>query len=159
VKYVKNNALRGRTFASLAEENQFLWDWETHVADTRIHGTTKQQVGKLFTQSESTALVRERINGWINSPSQPRHHRQIRGPIQIRAVSAQISAIPLLRTYYTLSSPKRSRRGCYGKFGSEPARNVVLDDTPRETTSHSRPEQRPHTCSKRHSDRTPKGDP
>jgi hypothetical protein len=57
VKYVKNNGLQGRTFGSLAEENQFLLDWETHVADTRIHGTTKQQVGKLFTESETAALL------------------------------------------------------------------------------------------------------
>ena len=48
VKYVKNNGLKGRTFTSLAEQNAFLDDWERLVADTRIHGTTKQQVGKLF---------------------------------------------------------------------------------------------------------------
>ncbi len=48
VKYVKNNGLKGRTFASLAEQNAFLEEWERSVADTRIHGTTKQQVGKLF---------------------------------------------------------------------------------------------------------------
>ena len=29
VKYVKNNALKGRTFSSLADENQFLLDWES----------------------------------------------------------------------------------------------------------------------------------
>jgi transposase len=48
VKYVKNNGLKGRTFTSLGEQNAFLEDWERSVADTRIHGTTKQQVGKLF---------------------------------------------------------------------------------------------------------------
>jgi transposase len=57
VKYVKNNALKGRTFHSLAEENELLREWEAQVADTRIHGTTKQQVGKLFTQSEAAALL------------------------------------------------------------------------------------------------------
>ena len=44
VKYVKRNALKGRVFTSLAEENRFLLNWETQVADQRIHGTTKQQV-------------------------------------------------------------------------------------------------------------------
>ncbi len=34
------NALKGRIFTSLAEENQFLMNWETQVADQRIHGTT-----------------------------------------------------------------------------------------------------------------------
>jgi hypothetical protein len=57
VKYVKRNALKGRVFTSLAEENQFLMNWETQVADQRIHGTTKQQVEKLFTQAERRALL------------------------------------------------------------------------------------------------------
>jgi transposase len=56
VKYVKNNALKGRKFHSLAEENDFLLDWETHVADTRIHGTTKQQVCRLFPLDQAALL-------------------------------------------------------------------------------------------------------
>ena len=56
VKYVKRNALKGRIFTSLAEENQFLMNWETQVADQRIHGTTKQQVEKLF-QAERRVLL------------------------------------------------------------------------------------------------------
>jgi transposase len=57
VKYVKNNALKGRTFSRLEEENRFLLDWEAHVADTRIHGTTKRQVGKVFHEVERAALL------------------------------------------------------------------------------------------------------
>jgi transposase len=57
VKYVKRNALRGRVFTSLAEENEFLLNWETQVADQRIHGTTKQQVERLFEQAERRALL------------------------------------------------------------------------------------------------------
>ena len=48
VKYAQNNALRGRSFESIAAQNQFLSDWETRVADTRIHGTTRQQVAARF---------------------------------------------------------------------------------------------------------------
>ena len=48
VKYAQNNALKGRTFVSLAEQNLFLADWERRVADTRIHGTVRQQVSALF---------------------------------------------------------------------------------------------------------------
>ena len=48
VKYAQNNALKGRTFSSLAEQNLFLADWERTVADTRIHGTVRQQVRALF---------------------------------------------------------------------------------------------------------------
>jgi transposase len=57
VKYVKNNALKGRTFTSLAEENRFLLEWEQTVADTRIHGTTRQQVHKLFEDVEKATLA------------------------------------------------------------------------------------------------------
>jgi transposase len=55
VKYVKNNALKGRTFASLEEQQRHLAEWEAAVADTRIHGTTKQQVRGLF-EVERAAL-------------------------------------------------------------------------------------------------------
>jgi transposase len=57
VGYVQGNALRGRVFHSLEEENRHLLDWETTVADTRIHGTTRQQVGKLFLEVERAALL------------------------------------------------------------------------------------------------------
>jgi transposase len=57
VKYVKNNALKSRKFASLEGQNQHLLDWETNIADTRIHGTLKRQVGKLFQEAERTALL------------------------------------------------------------------------------------------------------
>lgn len=56
VKYVKRNALKARQFESLEEENDFLLRWETTIADLRIHGTTKQQVGKLFESAERAAL-------------------------------------------------------------------------------------------------------
>jgi transposase len=56
VKYVQANALQGRSFASLAEQNLFLTQWERAVADTRIHGTVRQQVGKLFEAIERPAL-------------------------------------------------------------------------------------------------------
>ena len=55
VKYAQNNALRGRTFASLGEQNLFLADWERRVADTRIHGTVRQQVSAMF-ERERPAL-------------------------------------------------------------------------------------------------------
>jgi transposase len=48
VGYVRDNALKGRRFKSLAEENALLFRWEANVADKRIHGTTCQQVGALF---------------------------------------------------------------------------------------------------------------
>lgn len=56
INYVQRNALQGRTFASLAAENEFLLDWESRVADTRIHGTTRQQVAHVFNTSEKPKL-------------------------------------------------------------------------------------------------------
>jgi len=57
VKYVRNNALKGRVFGSLAEENAHLDRWERQVADHRIHGTTKKHVKQLFEEAEKPALL------------------------------------------------------------------------------------------------------
>jgi transposase len=54
IDYVQENALKGRTFTSLDEQNRFLLDWEQNVADTRIHGTTRQQVGARFATERSS---------------------------------------------------------------------------------------------------------
>jgi transposase len=56
VGYVKNNALKGHVFHKLEEENRHLLEWETTVADRRIHGTIRQQVGQLFEEVERPAL-------------------------------------------------------------------------------------------------------
>ena len=56
LKYVKNNALKGRTFPTLVEQNEYLRQWEQTIADTRIHGTTRQQVLAVFRQVEQPAL-------------------------------------------------------------------------------------------------------
>jgi hypothetical protein len=56
VKYVQNNALKGKEFESLNGQNLYLTKWERTVADTRIHGTTRQQVGSFFEGNERAAL-------------------------------------------------------------------------------------------------------
>jgi hypothetical protein len=57
VKYVQSNGLKGRKFASLEDQQRHLAQWERTVADTRIHGTTKQQVLKVFEEVERPALL------------------------------------------------------------------------------------------------------
>ena len=57
VKYAQDNALKGHKFPSLTDQNDHLLDWEASVADTRIHGTTKEQVRKRFAEAESDALL------------------------------------------------------------------------------------------------------
>lgn len=57
IGYVKGNGLKGRVFESLAAENTYLRWWEEHVADQRIHGTTRQHVARCFQERERTALL------------------------------------------------------------------------------------------------------
>jgi transposase len=56
VDYVQENGLKGHRFTSLEGENEHLVRWEAAVADTRIHGTIRKQVGKLFEEVERGAL-------------------------------------------------------------------------------------------------------
>ena len=56
VRYVSENALKGRRFATLEEANEALREWESKVADLRIHGTTKQQVRALFERERPSLL-------------------------------------------------------------------------------------------------------
>lgn len=56
IGYVKENALKGLTFKSLAALNAHLLHWEERVADQRIHGTTRKQVAAVFAQREQAAL-------------------------------------------------------------------------------------------------------
>jgi len=56
VSYTKHNALDGRTFDSLAEANAYLRHWNKRWARTRIHGTTRCQVWKLFCDIERDRL-------------------------------------------------------------------------------------------------------
>jgi len=57
VGYAQGNALKGRAFSTIAEQNTFLLEWERTVADTRVHGTTRRQVGKHFVELERSALL------------------------------------------------------------------------------------------------------
>jgi len=57
VKYVQNNGLAGKQFASLGAQNVHLDHWEETVADTRIHGTIRQQVRTYFLTVEKPKLL------------------------------------------------------------------------------------------------------
>jgi len=56
VGYAQDNRLKGHTFDRLEAENRHLLCWEESIADTRIHGTTKKQVGKVFAEVARPAL-------------------------------------------------------------------------------------------------------
>ena len=56
VGYVQDNGLKGHRFPNLEAENDHLVHWESTIADTRLHGTIRKQVGKLFQEVERGAL-------------------------------------------------------------------------------------------------------
>jgi transposase len=57
IKYVQTNGLAGKQFASLGAQNVHLARWEETVADTRIHGPTRQQVRTHFLSVEKPKLL------------------------------------------------------------------------------------------------------
>lgn len=56
IGYTKSNALLGRRFEGLQEANLFLRHWNKRWARTRIHGSTKCQVWKMFVEVERPVL-------------------------------------------------------------------------------------------------------
>ena len=56
VKYVKRNALAGKRFGSWAQLNDWLLEWATTVADTRVHGTTHEVPLARFRAEQLTPL-------------------------------------------------------------------------------------------------------
>jgi len=80
VGYVQNNALKARTFTGLANQNLHLLEWETHVANTRIHGTTRKQVKKAFEDVERASLLPlpvERFPSFVESRRKVNRDRHI----------------------------------------------------------------------------------
>ena len=50
VGHAQKTPLQGLRFETLEEAQAYLDRWETHWADTRIHGTTKRQVAVMFAE-------------------------------------------------------------------------------------------------------------
>jgi hypothetical protein len=57
VRYVKNNALRGREGQPLNEVNAALGTWCTEVAGQRVHGSTHRKPLEVFLLEEKSALL------------------------------------------------------------------------------------------------------
>ena len=56
VGHAQKTPLKGQRFESLDEAQAYLDRWETRWADTRIHGTTKRQVGMMFAEEKPSLL-------------------------------------------------------------------------------------------------------
>lgn len=52
VGYAQKTPLRGQRFESLEQAQRYLDEWTERWADTRIHGTTKQQVAAMFAEEK-----------------------------------------------------------------------------------------------------------
>lgn len=82
IKYVKSNALKGKVFHSLNEQNDYLLGWEQNTADKRIHGTTRQQVEKVFQEKEKPAL-QELPSGYFPSFHEARRSVHRDGHVEV----------------------------------------------------------------------------
>jgi len=56
VGHAQKTPLKGMRFESPQEAQAYLDHWETHWADTRIHGTTKRQVAAMFAEERPALL-------------------------------------------------------------------------------------------------------
>src|SRR6059036_2287608 len=56
IGHTQRTPLKGLRFESLEEAQAYLDRWETHWADTRIHGTTKRQVAAMFAEEKPALL-------------------------------------------------------------------------------------------------------
>ncbi|HET9220199.1 MAG TPA: IS21 family transposase [Terriglobia bacterium] len=56
IGHAQRTPLKGQRFESLEEAQTYLDNWESHWADTRIHGTTKRQVAAMFAEEKPSLL-------------------------------------------------------------------------------------------------------
>ncbi len=70
VKYVKENALKGKRFDSLAAVNKHLSWWIANVADKRIHGTPSGRLAPTSKKSKSPPLSRRQPTFFSPRPRQ-----------------------------------------------------------------------------------------
>lgn len=61
VKYVQRNALAGKRFRSWEHLNEWLLEWATTVADTRVHGTTHEPPRERFAREQLSPLGARRV--------------------------------------------------------------------------------------------------
>ena len=100
VGHAQKTPLKGLRFETIEAAQAYLDRWETHWADTRIHGTTKRQVAAMFAE-ERPALgplplepfryyrtANARCTSMAASRSRPRitAHRRLDRPTRPRAV-------------------------------------------------------------------------
>lgn len=134
VGYVKGNALKGHTFDSLAAQNEHLADWEATVADTRIHGTTRQQVAQVFEEVERAALLPLPLERF------PFFH-------EAQRIVNRDGHIEVARSYYSVP-PEYLGRTVWVRWDARLVR--VFDDRHAQIAVHARHEQGRFSTQARH---------
>jgi len=124
VGYVQDNALKGRTFASLADQNRHLLNWEKQIADNRIHGTTQKQVKQCFEVVERPALL----------PLPPGRFPFFE---EGRRIVSRDGHIEVAKAYYSVP-PEYLGRTVWARWESHVVR--IFDDRMRPITQHARVE-------------------
>jgi transposase len=134
--YVKDNALKGRRFESLDEQNAHLRRWNRTIARLRIHGTTRKQVWAHFIETEKPALKpipAERF-AFFESGTRVVHqdgHVEVRGafyPAPVHLVGQRVrirhdaSLVKLYHDNVLVTVHVRQEPGCYApRHRSDPA--------------------------------------
>jgi len=134
VKYVQSNALKGRIFESLEQQNRHLLEWESTVADTRIHGTTQKQVKKCFEEVERPALLPLPVDRF---PSFQEGKRMVNRDGHIEVAKA----------YYSVP-PEHLGRPVWVRWESRIVR--IFDDRMRQVAEHVRVEPGRFSTNPRH---------
>jgi len=125
VGYGQANALKGHTFTSLEAENDHLLRWESSVADQRIHGTTRKQVGKAFREVEQPAL-------------QPLPRERFSSFHEARRIVNRDGHIEVAKAYYSVP-PEYLGRTVWARWDARTVR--VFNQRMEQVTMHARHEQ------------------
>lgn len=72
VKYFKGNFLPGRQFVDEVDLREQLGQWQTEVADVRVHGTTHERPGDRFVREQPHLIATTGQPGFRLEASQPR---------------------------------------------------------------------------------------
>jgi transposase len=126
VAYVQDNALKGRKFTSLSEQNEFLLNWEQKTADLRIHGTTKRQVLTVFHELEKQELL-------------PLPSGRFQNFKEARRKVGRDGHVEVARAYYSVP-PEYLGREVWARWDSRTVR--VFNDQHQQIAVHARHEHR-----------------
>lgn len=138
--YVKDNALKGRRFDSLAEQNAFLRHWNRTIARVRIHGTTRRQVFTHYLETDKTALhpLAEEPFAFFECGTRSVHpdgHVEVEGafyPVPLRLLGRSVQARwdrRLVRVFYDHVQLAVHARVAAGQYATRPGGTTMENNS------------------------------